>query len=221
MSGSPLHEPAFQAVKAGDISGLLTLLTQHPTTLNAINTDGVSLLMFALYNKKKDLADLLVNRGVILDVFSASAYGALEKIEDILKDNPGLVNSFSPDGWTPLHLASFFGNARVVEYLVMSHADINAISRNDLKNQPLHAATVSNKTEVARFLVRNGADISYAQHGGITPLHAAAHNGNEELAQIFLAHGADPNAHDESGETPIDKAKKQGHTHIASILRSQ
>jgi ankyrin repeat protein len=221
MSSSLLHEQAFQAVSAGDIAGLLAHLTQHPTAINAINTDGVSLLMFALCNKNKEIANLLVSRGVTLDVFSASAHGALETIQDILKDKPGLVNSFSPDGWTPLHLASFFGNVKVVEYLVMSRADINAISRNNLKNQPLHAATVSNKTDVARLLVKNGADVNSAQHGGITPLHAAAYNGNEELVQIFLAHGGDPNAQDESGETALDKATKQGHTNITSIFQSQ
>ena len=166
MSTSTVHEKAFQSVKAGDTAGLLALLKQHPTTLNAINTNGISLFVFAVYNGKKDLADLLVQLGVKLDVFSASAYGALKEIVEILRYEPGLVNTFSPDGWTPLHLASFFGNIMLVEYLVMSRADISAVSRNDLKNQPLNAAAVSNQTDIAKLLIKNGTDVNFAQHGG-------------------------------------------------------
>jgi ankyrin repeat protein len=153
-------------------------------------------------------------------MFSAAAYGALNELAAILKYEPSLLNAFSADGWTPLHLASFFGNIELVEYLVMSRVNISAVSKNNLKNQPLNAATVSNHTDIAKLLIKNGADVNFAQHGGITPLHAAAHNGNEELIQIFLAHGADPNAKDEAGETALDKAAKQGLAKVASILRT-
>jgi len=220
MRNPTLHEQAFQAVTAGDTAAVRTLLNNHPGLLDATNEKGVSLLMFAIYNQKKDIADMLVNRGVRLDVFSASAYGALKETVEILRYEPDLVNAFSPDGWMPLHLASFFGNIMLVEYLVMSRADINAVSRNTLKNQPLNAATVSNHTDVAKFLIKKGADVNFAQHGGITPLHAASHNGNEELVQILLAHGADPNAKDEKNETPIEKAMQRGHMNCVTILRS-
>jgi ankyrin repeat protein len=220
VSNSPEYEQAFQAVTVGDTATLLTLLKKDPKIRNATNGEGISLLMFAIYNRKMDVADRLVQLGVGFDLFSASAYGALKEVVEILNSGPTLVNTFSVDGWTPLHLASFFGNILVVKYLVMSGGDINAVSRNNLKNQPLNAATVSNHTDIAKFLIQNGADVNFAQHGGSTPIHAAAHNGNEELVQIFLAHGADPNAKDEAGETPFDKATKQGHTNLASILRS-
>jgi ankyrin repeat protein len=176
--------------------------------------------MSAIYNGKKDIADLFIQRGIRLDVFSAAALGALKEIVEIVGYEPDLVNTFSADGWSPLHLASFFGNMRVVEHLVMSRAEINAISRNSLKNQPLHAATVSNRTDVARFLLKKGADVNFVQHGGIAPLHAAAHNGNDVLVKILLAHGANPNTKDDKGETPADKAIHQGHAHIVSLLRS-
>jgi ankyrin repeat protein len=220
MNTSAIHKKAFQAVAAGDTTGLVALLKDHPNVRNAVNAEGISLLMFALYNGKRDIGDMLVTLGAKIDVFSASAYAALKEIVEILRIEPSLVNTFSPDGWTPLHLASFFGNIMVVEYLTMSRADINAVSKNSLKNQPLNAATVSNKTDVVKCLVKKGADVHFAQHGGITPLHSAAHNGNEDLVQIFLAHGADPNAKDEKGETPLDKATQQGHTNVVSILRS-
>ena len=220
MSMSPIHERAFQAVSAGDTAALIAILKNQPDVRNATNTDGISLLMFAIYNGKKNITDLLITLGVKPDVFSGSAYGALKEIVEILRYEPDLVNTFSKDGWTPLHLASFFGHIMLVEYLVMSRADIHAVSKNPLKNQPLNAATASNHTNIVKFLVKKGADVNFAQHEGITPLHAAAYNGNEELVQILLAHGADPNAKDEKGETPIDKATQKGHANVVSILRS-
>src|SRR3970040_2127342 len=95
---------AFRAVKDDDKDALVTILKQYPSVRNATNPEGISLFMFAIYNGKKDIAGILVNAGAKLDVFSASAYGALNEIVEILRIEPGLLNSFSQDGWTPLHL---------------------------------------------------------------------------------------------------------------------
>jgi len=220
MPSHAIREKAFQAVKDGKKDILIGLLDDHPSIRNAKNAEGISLLLFAIYNQRKELADLLVKFGAEFDVFSASAYGALKDIVSILRFEPDLVNTFSPDGWTPLHLASFFGNIMVVEFLVVSRAEMGAESRNALKNQPLNAATVSNKTDIVQFLLKKGADVHFAQHGGITPLHAAAHNGNDKVVRILLAHGADPKTRNDKGETPMDMATQQGHANVVSLLRS-
>lgn len=34
------------------------------------------------------------------------------------------------NGWTPLHLATYFGHLHVVEYLLTRDADVNAINEN-------------------------------------------------------------------------------------------
>ncbi len=220
MPPKAIQEKAFQAVKDGKRDALIALLEEHPSIRNAKNTEGISILLFAIYNQRRELADLLVKFGAEFDVFSASAYAALNDIVSILRFEPDLINTFSPDGWTPLHLASFFGNIMVVEFLVMSRSDINAESKNALKNQPLNAATASNKADIAQFLLKKGANVHFAQHGGITPLHAAAQNGSDELVRILLAHRADPNVKSDKGETPMDMATQQGHTNIVSLLRS-
>ena len=44
------------------------------------------------------------------------------------------------DGWTPLHLAAFFGRADAVDVLLAAGADVRALSRNHEGNMPLHAA---------------------------------------------------------------------------------
>lgn len=42
------------------------------------------------------------------------------------------------NGWTPLHLASYFGHRPVVEYLLSRNADVNAVNENG--DTPLHKA---------------------------------------------------------------------------------
>ena len=46
------------------------------------------------------------------------------------------LNAYSYDGWTPLHLAAFFGQRAAVERLMAAGADLNAVSRNALRNTP-------------------------------------------------------------------------------------
>lgn len=41
-------------------------------------------------------------------------------------------------GWTPLHLATYFGHRHVVECLLAHNADVNAINENG--DTPLHKA---------------------------------------------------------------------------------
>lgn len=41
-------------------------------------------------------------------------------------------------GWTPLHLATYFGHIDVVEHLLSRNADVNAINENG--DTPLHKA---------------------------------------------------------------------------------
>ena len=51
----------------------------------------------------------LLSFGPALDVYTAAAIGeALVVMREIDRD-PALIESYSCDGWTPLHLAAFFG----------------------------------------------------------------------------------------------------------------
>ena len=45
-----------------------------------------------------------------MSVFEACAAGEMERVERLLASDPAAVNTFSADGWTPLHLAAFFGH---------------------------------------------------------------------------------------------------------------
>ncbi|XP_061834150.2 oxysterol-binding protein-related protein 1 isoform X2 [Nerophis lumbriciformis] len=58
-------------------------------------------------------------------------------------------------GWTPLHLASYFGHANVVEELLKAGADVNL--PNNIGDTPLHKAAFTGRKEVVMLLLHYGA----------------------------------------------------------------
>ena len=63
------------------------------------------------------MADLLIERGAVLDIFDACAAGRLERARSLLEANPSLVKGFAADGFQALGLAAFFGHPELVRFL--------------------------------------------------------------------------------------------------------
>src|SRR5258706_6686385 len=104
---NPEEEKAFTAVAIGERDRLKTLLDARPDLVNARNDDGDSLLLTAAYSGRKDVFDLLLEKGAGVNVFEASALGLSDRVGEFLRADPPLANTYSSDRWTPLHLRSF------------------------------------------------------------------------------------------------------------------
>lgn len=139
-----------------------------------------------------------------LTIFEAAALGRAERVRDLLMLEGGFVDLWSPDGFTAVHLAAFFGHEDVVALLLERGAEPDAEARNALRVRPLHSAAAGNHTEIARLLLDHGADPNARQEGGFTPLHAAAQNGNEELYALLVERGADEDAATDDCRTAAD-----------------
>jgi ankyrin repeat protein len=125
-------------------------------------------------------------------VFEAAAFGRLERLAEILDTDPAQANAFSPDGFTPLHLACFSGGAGATALLVERGAELETISRAEIAQvRPLGTAAFSGDVESARVLLEAGADPNGAGGGGGTPLQAAQANRNEKLVELLRAYGAE------------------------------
>ncbi len=58
-------------------------------------------------------------------VFAAAAKGQTDELRSLVEKDPALINAYSPEGFTPLGLAAFFGHAEAVEALLAAGADVN------------------------------------------------------------------------------------------------
>jgi ankyrin repeat protein len=214
------------AIKAGDPERLRGLLADDPSRARARDENGVSALLLARYYGRLDLIELLRSAAGDLDVFEAAALGDTGRLTELLDADPDLVNAWSPDGFSPLQLASFFGHADAVALLLERGAETGAVSRNGMRLQALHSACASSENgadpatvlRMARLLLDNGADAAAAQERGFTSLHAAAMNGNADLVRLLLERGADSTATTDAGKTPAAVAEEAGNEDVRALL---
>jgi ankyrin repeat protein len=197
----------FDLIDAGDKDALSAELERDPELAGKRNADGLSPVLHALYNGKPHLVEPLLDANPPLDVFDAAAVGRTRGLEELLDGEPDLVAAWSPDGFTALHLAAFFGQEEASKVLVERGADVNLVARNSsIHVTPLHSAAAGSHAGIVKLLLEQGADPNAAQDGGFTPLHAAAQNGDRESAEALLEAGADPSLANDEGKTPADLA---------------
>jgi ankyrin repeat protein len=186
-----MSEALFIAVKAGDVEALRALLAADPRLASA-RENGVSAVLVALYHRRPAARDALLEAGAEVGPLEAAALGDVARLQ---------VDARGGDGFTPLHLAAFFGSAEAVRALLAAGADPDADADNTFGVRPIHSAAAVGARESVQALLEAGADPNLHQRdGGYTPLHAAAHNGDAELVRLLLAHGADPALTNDEGK---------------------
>src|SRR5215217_8403687 len=220
MPDSNASTGAFiDAIKAGEFERVKAMVSVDPTLIDARSRTGDSAILTAVYHRQKEIVNLLVARGATLSLFEACAAGEVERVERLIADNPLAIAEYSADGWTPLHLAAFFGHAKIVEMLLAAGADVRARSHNANANTPLHAALAANHKFVAGLLIGSGSDLDAPDANGWHPLHLAAANNNLETIKVLIAQGADAALANREGLTPLSIAQEKNHREAAAFLR--
>src|SRR5215471_17398468 len=95
-------------VTQGDAEKVRAILKTEPSLSRATDKDGVTALLKAVYYNRTEVVEILVGARSELDIFEASATGRTDRVEELIKKDPSLVNAFAVDGFYPLGLAVFF-----------------------------------------------------------------------------------------------------------------
>ncbi len=212
-----MSQEFFAAIHDNDRSRVEQLLASDPTLARTRNQNGASAVMQARYEGRHELVELLRSKAGDLDIFEAAMLGDLARLRSLLAGNAALAKAFSDDGFTALHLATFFAQPEAAEELLRAGADPNAMATNPMKVAVINSAAASGRADLVKMVLRAGADPNTRQMAGYTALHAAAARDNVEMAQALLDAGADPLLASDDGQLPADKAGAA----VAELLKSR
>jgi ankyrin repeat protein len=171
-------------VAAINSDDLPALLRERPELVDATDEHGVSVLLLTLYHRKPEARAALLEAGARIGPLEAAALG------DVAKLVGADLSVRGGDGFTPLHLAAFFGGAEAVRAILATGADPDADAENTFKVHPIHSAVAVGDHASVRALLEAGADPNVEQEGGHTPLTAAIHHEDAEMEALLREFGA-------------------------------
>lgn len=211
----------WKAVQRGDLARVGEYIRQQPALVDARDPSGASAVLFAVYRRHPEIADVLVSQGAHIGFPEACALGKYERVKQLASADPSVMNTFSADGFTPLSLAVFFGHHDVAIFLLARHADPNIVSNNSIRITPLHSAVERGDLGMVEMLLSHGANPNGAEFLGATPLHSAAAGGADAIVRVLLTHGASLTAKTNDGKTAEQLASEYKHPELAAWLKQQ
>lgn len=177
-----------------------------------------------------------------IDAFVVAAHHDLPKVQEMLAEQPALLNESATWIETALGAAAHTANRPIAEFLLAQGAPLDIctaamlgqtedvlvllgespdmVNATGAHNIPLlYHAVIGGNGALVEQLVERGAPINDGV-GTQTALHGAAGFGLTNLVQYLLDQGADFMALDHDGRTPLDVAEQAGQDAAAALLRN-
>lgn len=213
-----MTDKLFELAKADDAAALTAAL--KGADLTRIHNDaGESLYRFALFHGHAKAAEAVKAQGG-LGFHDAALVNDVARMDALLGSAPWSIDLLSPDGWTALHLAGFFGSDAALERLLARGANARVMGRAFEQNLALHAAAAGRrigKPAYAKLIAATG-DPDVLQKQGYTALMIAASNGFTAAVEVLLAASADRTIKLADGKSAADIARDRGHADLAKLL---
>ncbi|XP_014221882.1 alpha-latrocrustotoxin-Lt1a-like [Trichogramma pretiosum] len=208
-----------------DVAEKFLELGQDPNCL--VSKTGDSTLHLALASRHKEVAVLLLKHGAdpnlanekgetpLHIICERSCVDGLAKLFfEILDERQQRIQIDAQDksGNTPLHLATWYRNAKVVELLLRRGSDPNSVNHEG--ETPLHIiAQKDGLCEIVGLFFQINDELNQLvqvnarDKSGNTPLHLVPKI-QKELVDLMLRRGADLTLVNEKGETPLHMIAK-------------
>jgi len=124
----------------------------------------VSEALQALYEGDRERAERLRAPDDDLPAYEAAAFGRTDRLSRLLVEDVANANTWSPDGFSALHLAIFGGSEDAVRLLLEHGADVDALATSDIaKVRPLGTAAFVDRPDLEKLLLEAGADPALAR----------------------------------------------------------
>ncbi|WP_228237297.1 ankyrin repeat domain-containing protein [Allomuricauda sp. M10] len=211
-------EKLKECIKNKETDKILNLIRENPEVLDLQDESGTSGLLVIAYSGIPEVLETAKTMKQSFTFHEAVVCGLLEKVKNMLTQNPALINQYANDGFTPVSLAVFFDKSEMAKWLLEQGADPNLHANNPSKVNAMHAAVAKNNVELCKLLISKGADVNAPQMQQVTPLHSAAHRGNLEMVNLLVENGAQINLKMENGDTALSIAQRDGHTDVIAFL---
>src|SRR4051812_8165368 len=88
----------FGLIDAGDTDAVRALLAEQPWLAAERDDEGVSPLLRARYRMDKGMVEAVRIHVERLNVFEAATFGDLDRLTELLAEDPALVDAMSGDG---------------------------------------------------------------------------------------------------------------------------
>lgn len=164
-------------------------------------------------------------------------------VNDVLSDDPSLVEAKTSSGVSMILLATYYSQHEIAQLLAGKKSDLTIFEAAAVGNfqklmqlveadptiintfsedgfPPLGLASFFGHSELADYLIRSGADVNLASKNRmqVMPLHAAVANQHLEIARMLLEHGAWVNAVQQDSFTPLHGAAQNGQIELIRLL---
>lgn len=228
LRGYEFDEKSFFAAGQARDAMALNAFFDAGINPNAQNSDGRTVLIAAAARGDLETVNLLLSRGVDLNVKDKRGYSAMshaieamyENVVDVLLSRPELDPNCRGLNQRPALLAYVWrDNKERVEKLVAHGADVNAQDADG--DTALHGAAQTGNVEIIRLLLDKGASLNLKNKQGGTPLMWAAVYGNDDAARLLLSRGADAVLKDNDGITAAEWAVRNKRENVALLLKGK
>jgi palmitoyltransferase len=151
------------------------------------------------------------------DVYTAAAYGDLEKLHRLVELEGCLVTEPDGLGYYALQWAALNNRTAAAQYIIEHGGDVNATDHTG--QTALHWSAVRGAIQVAELLLQEGARVNSADMNGYQTTHVAAQYGQTAyLYHVVSKWNADPDVPDNDGRSPLHWAAYKGFADSIRLL---